>query len=72
MKIPTEAIVPGGVWPTDHWHVVTNDWTCSRCREPIPDDEVPITLSGEREDGEAVMLIYCEVCLGHKARGLLQ
>ena len=55
------AIVPGGLKPTDHWHRMTNDNTCSRCRAPVSDDDVPLMLWSE--DGND-MLIYCEACLG--------
>ena len=53
--------VPGGVLPDDHWHILISDDTCSRCRKPIPEDQVPLMLwSG---DGSR-MLSYCETCLG--------
>lgn len=46
---------------TDHWHVGRNDNTCSRCRKPVPDDDVPIMVFAN--DGDR-MLIYCEGCIG--------
>jgi hypothetical protein len=60
-SIDISAIVPGGILPTDHRHDFTNDGTCSRCRKPIPEHEVPIicwTHGGRR------MLIYCNPCTG--------
>lgn len=60
--VPIDALVPGGIKPTDHWHRITNDGTCSRCRREIPDDEVPLMFWSD--DGQD-MLIYCEPCLGH-------
>lgn len=59
-----ESFVPGGVLPDDHVHHVTNDGTCSRCREVVPDDQVPLMVWFGR-DGED-MLAYCEVCLGER------
>lgn len=54
-------MVPGGIKPTDHWHLGTYDETCSRCRQPISDDDVPLLLwANDRHD----MLAYCETCLG--------
>lgn len=53
-------IVPGGVLPTDYWHRVTNDGTCSRCRREVPDEDVPLRLW--RHNGRD-MLIYCEACI---------
>ena len=56
-----EHFVPGGILPDDHWHILISDDTCSRCRKPIPEDQVPLMLwSG---DGSR-MLSYCETCLG--------
>ena len=54
-----ELLVPGGIEPTDHVHVGTNDDTCSRCRAPIAEDEVPLRLWDESGHN---MLIYCEQC----------
>lgn len=65
MKIPVEALVPGGIRPTDFVHHITNDGTCSRCRKPIAEAEVPLMLWPS--DGDD-MLIYCESCLGTNAR----
>ena len=56
-----EQLVPGGIKPTDHWHSITNDNTCSRCSSVIRDHEVPLLLwSNDGHD----LLIYCETCLG--------
>lgn len=54
-------MVPGGIKPADHWHVETNDSTCSRCREAVPEDDVPLMLWS---DNGKDMLIYCTRCLG--------
>jgi hypothetical protein len=42
--------------------IAANDDTCSRCREPVPEDEVPlmIWIGKLRND----LLIYCDRCLG--------
>lgn len=57
-----EDVLPGGIREADHWHRTTNDYTCSRCRRPIDDDndEVPLLLFSK--DGND-MLIYCTDCL---------
>ena len=61
-KLSADAIVPGGVLATDHWHVGTYDETCSRCRKPIAEDQAPLLLWGG--DNGDWMLSYCEDCLG--------
>lgn len=54
-------MIPGGILPDDHWHILICDDTCSRCLKPIPADHTPLMLwSG---DGRR-MLSYCETCLG--------
>ena len=53
--------VPGGIQPTDRWHIVTNDGRCSRCSALVSDHELPLALWNG--DGRH-MLIYCERCLG--------
>jgi hypothetical protein len=55
------ALVPGGLRPTDHVHVRTNDGTCSRCRRAIDDDD-ELSLMLWIGDGER-MLIYCWDCI---------
>ena len=55
-----ETIIPSGIKPSDFWHTDANDNTCSRCRKPVPEAEVPLMLW--RDGGDAV-LIYCERCL---------
>lgn len=59
-----DGIIPGGIAPTDHVHRDTRDDTCSRCRNLVPDDQVPLMLwfNGDRD-----MLIYCETCIGEDA-----
>lgn len=54
-------LIPGGIQPTDHVHVVFNDGTCSRCREHPPEHDVGIQMWSQ--DGRR-MWIYCEACLG--------
>jgi hypothetical protein len=51
-------MIAGGIRATDHWHVLTNDGTCSRCRREVPDGEVPLLLWRGSD-----LLIYCERCL---------
>lgn len=59
--IAPEDLIPGGIKPTDHWHIGTNDDTCSRCRKEVPEKDVPLLLfRGEHGDD---VLIYCEACL---------
>lgn len=58
-KIMPSDLVPGGIKPDDHWHVGFDDGTCSRCRSPIPDNNVPLRLF--RDDDQ---LVYCETCCG--------
>jgi NAD-dependent SIR2 family protein deacetylase len=56
-----KGVIPEGIKPTDHWHVETNDNTCSRCRHDVPEDDVPLILWSD--DGND-MLIYCPKCMG--------
>lgn len=57
--ITLEQLIPGGILETDHWHIGTYDETCSRCRQSIPDHQVPLSLyQGDN------MLSYCEPCCG--------
>lgn len=56
------AIIPGGIKPTDHIHVVTYDGTCSRCRKAIQEDEVPLLLWIPPKGN--LMLAYCNACMG--------
>lgn len=67
-QIDIGALVPGGVRPTDHVHRITNDDTCSRCRKPVPEDEVPLMLW---VNGDEDMLIYCQACTGPEAHAAL-
>ena len=52
--------VPGGILTTDHVHGSSGyDYTCSRCRQPIPDKaEIPL-LFWPPGGG---MLAYCDRC----------
>lgn len=63
--LSVEQIVPGGIRPTDHWHRGMNDNTCSRCREEVPEEDVPLLFW--KNDGHD-LLIYCEACLGVERR----
>lgn len=62
-----DQFVPGGILATDHWHIGRNDGTCSRCRKPVPDDDVPLRLW---KRGGHDMLTYCEAYLGIKKRAV--
>ena len=67
-KISLDMLVPGGIKPTDHVHLVTNDGTCSRCRRNTF-DEVPLMMwigEGHR------LLIYCQRCCGEDEEELLE
>ena len=57
-----EQILPDGILETDHVHVDTYDETCSRCRRPIADADVPLLLWLPPEGRN--MLAYCERCNG--------
>jgi hypothetical protein len=61
-NLPIEDIVPGGIRPSDYVHIVVNDRTCSRCRLPVPEDDVPLMLWSEK-GADMCLLIYCESCL---------
>ena len=61
LVIPDSALIPGGVLESDHAHVGSSDETCSRCRRPIRDDEVPLRCW---EGDGTVMWIYCGGCSG--------
>ena len=60
-QVHLTEIIPGGILPTDHWHRVTDDGTCSRCRQSVPDEDVPLRLW---QNNGSDMLTYCEACLG--------
>ena len=60
-EIAIGEIIPGGILPTDFVHCPGYDQTCSRCRKPISEDEIPLLLwlgDGDR------MLSYCGECWG--------
>ena len=60
-SLSVDDFLPGGILPTDVWHIRTDDGTCSRCRETPPEEDVPLFVwSPSGED----MLRYCERCLG--------
>jgi hypothetical protein len=60
-NILIEELVPGGILTTDHLHVGTYDETCSRCRKPIPEEQVPLLIWTNNGDD---MRSYCCDCLG--------
>ena len=53
------TFVPGGIFKTDRLHHITNDDTCSRCRRPIREDEVPLMLW---PNGGWDMYLFCNDC----------
>lgn len=59
--VPIEALIPGGIRASDHAHVGTSDESCSRCRRPLREDEVPLRC---REGDGTVMWIWCDDCSG--------
>lgn len=59
-SISIEDLIPGGILPTDHLHVGTYDETCSRCRLPIPEEQVPLQLWVNGGDD---MFSFCSDCL---------
>lgn len=61
MAISIEELIPGGILPTDHRDVGLYDETCSRCRKPIPEEQVPLQMW--LNNGED-MYSYCCDCLG--------
>ena len=67
LVIPIDALIPGGILESDHAHVGTSDETCSRCRRPIRDDEVPLRC---REGDGTVKWIYCDDCSGFVGPGV--
>lgn len=65
-KVTIEHLVPGGILPGDHWHRGRLDGRCSRCRLPVPEDDVPLMIFDSEGD---TTLVYCETCLGQKNHG---
>lgn len=63
-RLTAQDMIPGSIRPTDHVHRITNDNTCSRCRQWVGEDGVPLMLFFN--DGED-LLIYCEACTGEEA-----
>lgn len=60
-QIQPSDLIPGGIKHDDHWHIGIDDGTCSRCRKPVPDNNVPLRLFSP--DGND-QLVYCEPCCG--------
>ena len=60
-RMQIDQLLPGGIRGDDHWHRGRNANICSRCREDVPEDDVPLMLWSQ--DGND-MLIYCEKCCG--------
>lgn len=63
-RLTIDKLVPDGIQATDHLHIETNDGTCSRCRKPIDDAEVPLMFW--TNDGHD-MWQFCERCCGVSA-----
>ena len=61
---PVSTVIPGGILPTDFLHVDTCDDTCSRCREAVAEDDVPLMLW--KGDGGS-MFVFCSKCTGLEA-----
>jgi hypothetical protein len=59
--IKIEKLVPGGILPSDRLHVGTYDETCSRCRKPIPEEQVPLLLWTNHGND---LFSFCCDCLG--------
>lgn len=55
-------IIPGGIRPSDRWHYVADDGTCSRCGKVPPDDDVPLLLWKKNDTN--YMLRICSECMG--------
>lgn len=68
IQLNIEDLVPDGIRQTDFLHRSTYDETCSRCREPIAEDDVPILLWVN--DGED-MYAFCRECTGRTGDGCL-
>lgn len=64
-RMSINAFVPGGIKASDHLHRVMNDGTCSRCRNEVSDEHVPLLL-WVGDDGRD-MYIFCEECLAKEA-----
>ena len=58
--IDLAAVVPGGIWSTDHVHDPGYDETCIRCRTQIADDDVPLLVWLPPDQRR--MLAYCRYC----------
>jgi len=58
---PSPLIPGGGVKDTDFLHNGWYDETCSRCRKPIPDEEIPLLVWLENRNK---MYSYCAECMG--------
>ncbi|WP_436399317.1 hypothetical protein [Roseobacter sp. S98] len=56
-----EDLIPGGIKPTDKWHVGHDDETCSRCGEVPPDTDVCLLLFADHRDA---LLRICQGCEG--------
>ena len=61
--IDLAQLLPGGIWPTDRWHIEKNDGTCSRCRRDVPEGDVPLLVFAPAGHNA---LVYCERCLDGK------
>lgn len=64
MTLDLRDVVPGGILRSDVCHVEHGDGSCSRCRQPVPEGEVPLILWGQ---GGRLMWVYCERCCASEA-----
>ncbi len=61
IDVLVETTIPGGILDRDHIHAGAEDGTCSRCRRPIPEDEVPVRYW--EGDGPGLRIwVYCDGC----------
>jgi hypothetical protein len=44
------TLVPGGILPTDRWHVGRDDGSCSRCGVVRPDEDVPLSANPNKTE----------------------
>lgn len=62
-EAPLTNLPFGGIRKTDVLFVETHDGTCSRCREEIAEDEVPLLLwPNPEETGGELMYAFCTRC----------
>lgn len=57
-----QSLMKFPILETDYLFVKTNDATCSRCRQPIGEGDVPLCLWPQGGGGE-LMYQFCEPCV---------